>query len=1297
MSTTAVLPDDISIPLQAVAGRQRRFRVARALIWAIGVCAIIALVAVLVLGAYPQLATPLRWVVAGLAWFAMAYILWRFLRGCFTPIDLLTAAGTVEIADHSHEEMLLSAVQFSADDQAGQIASSELVNSVIHKAGDVAAQIDARQIITPRTFLKAAVICLPALAVWLLLWPLMPNTLALGMRRTIMPWSQQMPLSSMHLTVSPGDITLGQGGNVVVTARDDVKVAPVKTLHLELAQRYADGRVSAQNMTPTGPRSYRHTFAAVQASFQYRIISRRGQSRWYAVHVIERPAISGLTIRYVYPPYTHLPPHRVTGVDGSIRGIRGTQVSITAHTTEPLNRRSALHIAASPDGPAQWARLHHAAGDAYRAVFTLEASTHYQINLFNQQHIANRDNRVWPISVFSDPLPVAHVISPRGVVRARPDDVIPIRYEAADRYGITSLRVRIKVGDTPSLSYPISLGTLGGRNYTGTWHLNIANQLLAANEPHARALIYRLVVEDNCLPAHQTGMSGEHEIKIDPNLTMSYQARRDAVLYRRFSAALKDSMRKLDQAGEQIKMLQRVPASQHFNAGAMHTANDAQNLIQQSAQNLNSAAARIHHGVYRQAARAVKLAANTSMAAASKNLALATFDNPKLTQLRPAQLAAARQNIRQALTQLRAAASHLQHTAGVQAISDSVKALAQQQTSVSHQLSINPASTRALAQQRRIENQLQRLIKQHPTLQKPTQAAAATAVGNLTHELQTILARQQALRQTISAKLHKQQAINAMASLQAQQAQLNQAITQFSTAQTRTPIGRDLPPVSHTAMQTAVRALQRRHAAAAHISQRQIADQLGQAAAQLQRRAARSRANAKAQDHALAAQRQAQEVLRTANQAAGQAMAANTVQLQHMAQQLANAASRQAATTSSTTAQRLYRQAEAQAAAAERAAAENNMPASRRLAQVAATNLARGAQAQIAKAADKATPQQLTAAAQHLTALKARERNLARQTDAIAREIAAANQPSRQSIMQSTQAATAISQASATAGQLERQTALGAPNLAAAIAQARQQLRQARADQQSTNQRLLQHNHAEAAIRQHAAMAHIQSALADLQQGMRGAGTESAPSYNDHIAGEMNPSQLQASSARHSSSPGSSAGRQHGGPSQAGQSEYQRLMATAENLQQALAAGHSAAQGNASAAQAAAGALAQAEQSIGPLGGLSPSGQPMPDTSVGGQNGAAGEAEAAGIAGTQGASTSGATGHQGTGIEADNAVGQVPQAVSALGISPAQWVKLGTLRQNQLLNSARQSIPPGYRQMVRDYYVKIARLDSEKP
>lgn len=1296
MSMTAAPPETLSAPLLAVAARQRRFRIAQGMLRAAGVCSLIALAAVLVLGGFPHMAAALRWGIALAAWVGMSWTLWHFLRNAFESIDLRKAAGVVETAGASHQELLLSAVEFSSNTDSRQIASGELVDRVIGRAGEVASGIDARQIINLRTILKAAVICIPALLLWGLLWPMMPDTLGLGVRRAIMPWSKEMPLSAMSLTVSPGNLTIGQGGDVVITARDQARIVPQKPLHLQLAMRYADGRRSISSMTPTGPRSYRHTLAEVQASFEYRIVSRRGESRWYSVQVIARPAISRIVIKYVYPSYTHLPPHEVSGADGTITGIAGTQVSVTINATQTLGRPSALDIAASPAGPAEIDALNHVAGTEYQAVFTLAASTHYRIHLVNRHGVVNADDRAWPIMVHTDPPPVVHVISPRGVVRARPDDVIPIRYRATDTYGITSLRVRVKVGGRPSESWPVPLGSAGGRQYSGRWKLNIADQLLAAAELHARTIVYRLVAEDNCLPAHQTGLSGEHEIIIDPNLSMSYQARRDAVLYHRFAQVLNSSIRKLQTARQQITQLQRTPANRHFNAAEMRMANHSQNLIGESARELERAASRMHHGTYRQVASAIRSVTQKHLHSAARNLAMATFDNPRLTQTRSAQLAKAQQGLQAAVQQLQATARALHRRAGRQEITDNVKALAKRQASVSRELSINPTSAGALAKQRQIENQIQRLLKAHPILQRPTQEMAAPKVQHLESELRNIMAAQQRIRRAIDAKLHTQETLQQTETLAAEQQKLNQAVTHFTSGKAEASAVRRMPPISHTAMATALRSLQLHHASAALVAEKQLASQMQRAAERLRQEAGQSQTAAQRQRQADADQSRAQKLEQQAMQAANNTPAERQ-RLKALAEHIAAAARKQAADGGDHVSRELNRRAESEAQAAARAATENNWPALRKAIQAAGGDLARSAQIEAKAANREPGPQQLSAAAEKLQAFARQERRIAQQTAGVHTEMRVARENSAASMRESSQIASTIQRASTQARQLERQTALGSPQLAAAVAQARRQMRQAEADQRSTNQTLAAHNHPEAAIHQQGALAHIQSALADLQQGMRGTGHVEQEAYNDHIPGEMNPNQVQA--ANHSTAQGGASASQPHGPT--GLSEYQRLMQAAENLKQALAAGHAAGEGNSSAAEAAAGALAQAEEALG----SGESGGQNGSVGQGGQAGQAGSQMAAAggggmatgtgpsVAGTRGAANSGGIGGAGSGIGADRASGQVPKSVAALGISPAQWVRLGALRQTQLLNTARQAIPPGYRRMVRDYYVKISRLD----
>jgi len=63
----------------------------------------------------------------------------------------------------------------------------------------------------------------------------------------------------------------------------------------------------------------------------------------------------------------------------------------------------------------------------------------------------------------------------------------------------------------------------------------------------------------------------------------------------------------------------------------------------------------------------------------------------------------------------------------------------------------------------------------------------------------------------------------------------------------------------------------------------------------------------------------------------------------------------------------------------------------------------------------------------------------------------------------------------------------------------------------------------------------------------------------------------------------------------------------------------------------------------------------------------------------------------GTGTGAGTHDGR-PQSVQELGISAGDWARLAPLQRQELLNAAQQSGPPAYREMIKNYYVRIARL-----
>ena len=47
------------------------------------------------------------------------------------------------------------------------------------------------------------------------------------------------------------------------------------------------------------------------------------------------------------------------------------------------------------------------------------------------------------------------------------------------------------------------------------------------------------------------------------------------------------------------------------------------------------------------------------------------------------------------------------------------------------------------------------------------------------------------------------------------------------------------------------------------------------------------------------------------------------------------------------------------------------------------------------------------------------------------------------------------------------------------------------------------------------------------------------------------------------------------------------------------------------------------------------------------------------------------------------------------GLTDREWARLGPLDQRELLNAAQQGGPPQYQSMIKNYYVRIARMQAQ--
>lgn len=168
----------------------------------------------------------------------------------------------------------------------------------------------------------------------------------------------------------------------------------------------------------------------------------------------------------------------------------------------------------------------------------------------------------------------------------------------------------------------------------------------------------------------------------------------------------------------------------------------------------------------------------------------------------------------------------------------------------------------------------------------------------------------------------------------------------------------------------------------------------------------------------------------------------------------------------------------------------------------------------------------------------------------------------------------------------------------------------------------------------------------------------------------------------------------NGTPSDAKQS----LQQAAQNVQEAAQAQQQAfnqPQGNALASAEAARALRDAAEAMGKAVPESRRGQrdALANGKQGHPSGKADRAEHPNVEpGQPGESSEGIHSARGDG---DGKPDDRPAGVKELGISSADWARLGPLTRQELLNAAQQSGPPAYREAIKNYFVKIARLRSD--
>ena len=281
-----------------------------------------------------------------------------------------------------------------------------------------------------RSFMGTAL----ALVLFAVLWPRVFHTQLL---RLADPWGDHPPYTRLVFHIKPGDTTVTYGKGLTIEAT--VEGLPAERLDLGLREQ--DGSKQEIPMFEERDGGWRAQLTDVTAPLTYWVRAPKGRSRSYTIGIIYTPQIERVAMRLSPPLYTNLPPTEGPLPQGGISGLRGTQVSLTAHSNRPLSGGELRLSLVSGEKTVLNGKVSDANKKSASWEFTIEQPGELSLSVKDERGERSAAEIKAPILVLKDERPLVRIIEPKPESFATPDIALPVVLEAEDDYGISTLSV----------------------------------------------------------------------------------------------------------------------------------------------------------------------------------------------------------------------------------------------------------------------------------------------------------------------------------------------------------------------------------------------------------------------------------------------------------------------------------------------------------------------------------------------------------------------------------------------------------------------------------------------------------------------------------------------------------------------------------------------------------------------------------------------------------------------------------------------------------------------------------------
>ena len=250
-----------------------------------------------------------------------------------------------------------------------------------------------------------------------------PHLLGESLRLILTPLSY-LPPREIHIAIAPENITMAHGTNLEVRAQASGRLP--RTMHMLVKRSGQDDKHYPMELVEPG--SFRYTFLKPPSSFVFQAMSGGFTSAPGRVEVVPSPAIGKMSLQYIFPNYTGLPPRSQDG-GGDIQALPGTRVQLVMQANVPL-RRGVLRFDDSSELPLDVAET------TLRGEILVMKEGTYVVEVEDTHGLKNLQPPRYTVQILPDHYPTVSIRQPAEGVEVDETTTLHVSYDAEDDFGL---------------------------------------------------------------------------------------------------------------------------------------------------------------------------------------------------------------------------------------------------------------------------------------------------------------------------------------------------------------------------------------------------------------------------------------------------------------------------------------------------------------------------------------------------------------------------------------------------------------------------------------------------------------------------------------------------------------------------------------------------------------------------------------------------------------------------------------------------------------------------------------------